>query len=214
MTIGLSFLSRPARATLLRWTRPSRWPRAALGTVLVGAATFGLLYGLTLALGAAPRIELPPLNATWAWVFLGQGVRAFAEEVYFRGLLLAELFRLAPRLGLARGPARRWAALSITALLFGLEHVTLTSGVLQLIVFTVSLGVLFGLLVLVTQNLHYAAGIHALINWVLLGAVPRLVDAGGRPMPASGSWVGLALVFAFVLAFLVHGRRGGSPGVS
>jgi membrane protease YdiL (CAAX protease family) len=112
-----------------------------------------------------------------------------------------------PRLGLSSRPARRWVAILASALLFGLEHASLSGDALRLAVFTVSLGVLFGLLVLVTENLHYAAGIHALINWVLLGAVPRLVDGTGRPMPPSGSWIGLILVFAFVLAFLVHGRR-------
>jgi hypothetical protein len=81
-------------------------------------------------------------------------------------------------------------------------------------VFTVSLGVLFGLLVLVTENLPYAAGIHAFINWVLLGAVPRLLDPSGRPMPPSGSWIGLVLIFAFVLAFLSHRRRGAPSPLS
>lgn len=207
IAIALSFLSSPTRAALRRWTRPAAWTRAASGTVLAGAATFGLLYGLTHALGAVPRVELPRLDADWAWTFFGQGVLALGEEVYFRGLLLAELLRLMPRLGLASAPARRWTAVGVTALLFGLEHVTVSGGALRPALFTVSLGVLFGLLVLVTENLPYAAGIHALINWVLLGAVPRLVDAAGRPMPPSGSWIGLVLVFAFVLAFLAHGRR-------
>src|SRR6185369_9508790 len=111
------------------------------------------------------------------------------EEVYFRGLLLAELLRLMPRLGMRTAATRRWAAVTATALLFGLEHASLSGGALRLAVFTVSLGVLFGLLVLVTENLPYAAGIHALINWVLLGAVPSLVGPGGRPMPPSGSWI-------------------------
>ena len=215
LTFALSYLSTPARAAVVHWTRLARWPRAALGTVLAGAATFGLLYGLTAALGAVPRLSMPVLNSAWAWTFFGQGVLAFAEEVYFRGLLLAELLRLMPRLGLSSRPARRWVAILASALLFGLEHASLSGDALRLAVFTVSLGLLFGLLVLVTENLHYAAGIHALINWVLLGAVPRLVDGAGRPMPSSGSWIGLILVFAFVLAFLVHGRRRPSaPSVS
>jgi membrane protease YdiL (CAAX protease family) len=208
IALALSFLSAPARATLKRWIRFRRWPGAAAGTVAAAAATFGLLYALTVGLGAAPRVALPSLDATWAWTFAGQAVRAFAEEVYFRGLLLAELLRLLPRLGLRRGAPRRWVALSATALLFGLEHVTLGGGAWRLAVFTVSLGLLFGLLVLVTESLHFAAGIHALVNWTLLGAVPRLVDGAGHPMPGSGTWVGLILVFAFVLAFLTHGRRG------
>jgi membrane protease YdiL (CAAX protease family) len=204
---ALSLLSSPARAALVRWTRPSRWPRAVTGTALAYVASFVLLYGLTRLLGAVPHVEWPHPDAVWVWTFFGQGIRALGEEVYFRGLLLAELLRLLPRLGLRSAGARRWVAIGITALLFGLEHVTFGGGVVRLTVFTVALGVLFGLLVLVTENLIYAAGVHALINWLLLGAVPRLLDAAGRPMPPSGSWIGLVLVFAFVLAFLVHGRR-------
>ncbi|HEX5042217.1 MAG TPA: CPBP family glutamic-type intramembrane protease [Candidatus Polarisedimenticolaceae bacterium] len=212
LAFALSFLSSPARATLHRWMRFARWPRALAGTALAFAATFILLYALTRLLGAVPHVDLPYKDARWAWTFFGQGVRALGEEVYFRGLLLAELLRLLPRLGLRSIPSRRWVAVGITALLFGLEHVSFGGGALRLTIFTVALGVLFGLLVLVTENLPYAAGIHALINWVLLGAVPRLIDHAGRPMPPSGSWIGLVLVFAFVLAFLVHGkRRGGVP---
>jgi membrane protease YdiL (CAAX protease family) len=211
---ALSFFSAPARAALRRWTHPSRWPRALAGTALAFTATFVLLYTLTRLLGAVPHVGLPHGDAVWAWTFFGQGVRALGEEVYFRGLLLAELLRLLPRLGVRRIPARRWGALGITALLFGLEHVTVGGGTLRLTIFTVALGVLFGLLVLVTENLLYAAGIHAVINWTLLGAVPRLLDNAGRPMPPSGSWIGLVLVFAFVLAFLAHGRRGAPAAVS
>jgi membrane protease YdiL (CAAX protease family) len=207
LAVALSFLSTPARRTVLRWTRPSRWPAAAAGTLLAGAATFAVLAGLALGLGAGLRLAVPDLDRTWAWVFGGQAVRAFAEEIYFRGLVLAELLRLMPRLGISDAAARRWVALTAAALLFGLEHASLGAGAVRLAVFTVSLGILFGLLVLVTANLHYAAGIHALVNWVLLGAVPQLVDASGRPALPSGTWVGLVLIFAFVLAFLLHGRR-------
>lgn len=214
LAFALSFLSSPARATLLRWMRFSRWPRALAGTALAFAATFLFLYGLTRLLGAVPHVNLPQHGALWTWTFFGQGVRALGEEVYFRGLLLAELLRLLPRLGVRRLPARRWTAVGITALLFGLEHVSFGGGALRLTVFTVSLGVLFGLLVLVTENLPYAAGIHALINWMLLGAVPRLLDGAGRPLPPSGSWIGLVLVFAFVLVFLAHGKRRARAPVS
>jgi membrane protease YdiL (CAAX protease family) len=214
VAIVLSFLSAPARAALFRWTRPARWTRAVAGTALAYAACFVLLYGLTRLLGAVPHLGWPHQDALWAWTFFGQGIRALGEEVYFRGLLLAELLRLLPRLGVRSVALRRWVAVGITALLFGLEHVSFGGGVVRLTVFTVSLGVLFGLLVLVTENLPYAAGIHALINWMLLGAVPRLLDPAGRPIPPSGSWIGLALVFAFVLAFLVHGRRGARAPVS
>ena len=207
VTLALSFLSSPARASLFSWMRPSRWPRAAVGAALAFLATFALLYGLTRLLGGRVHVGLPALDSLWAWTFFGQGIRALGEEAYFRGLLLAELLRLMPRLGVRRPPARRWAAVGMTALLFGLEHASVAGGALRLAVFTVSLGLLFGLLVLVTESVPYAAGIHSLINWVLLGVVPRLLDPAGRPMPPSGTWICLILIFAFVLAFLVHGRR-------
>lgn len=207
LAFALSFLSAPARAALRRWMRFRRWPRAVAGTALAFGATFGLLLALTHLLGAVPHVGTPTMDELWVWTFFGQGVRSLGEEVYFRGLLLAELLRLMPRLGIRAPAARRWVAVSATALLFGLEHVTLTGGTVRLAVFTVSLGVLFGLLVLVTESLPYAAGIHALINWVLLGAVPRVLDRAGRPLPPSGSWIGLVLIFAFVLAYLAHRRR-------
>ena len=211
VTFALSFLSAPARATLLSWMRPSRWPRAAVGTGLAFLATFAGLFVLSRLLGARPHVGLPSLDGLWAWTFFGQGIRALAEEAYFRGLLLAELLRLMPRLGVRPLPARRWVAVGITALLFGLEHASLTGGALRLAVFTVSLGVLFGLLVQVTESVPYTAGIHALVNWVLLGAVPRLLGPAGRPMPPSGTWICLILISAFVLAYLVHGRRRAAP---
>jgi hypothetical protein len=58
--------------------------------------------------------------------------------------------------------------------------------------------------VLVTNNLHFAAGIHAFINWLLLGAAPRFVDASGKPTLPAGTYVGVVLILAFVLSFLTQ----------
>ena len=87
--------------------------------------------------------------------------------------------RLAPRLGIRGAVFRRWVALSSTSLLFGLEHLTLGppwGDSLRQLVFVVSLGLLFGILVMVSTNLHFAGGVHAWINWLLLGATPVFVD--------------------------------------
>jgi hypothetical protein len=61
---------------------------------------------------------------------------------------------------------------------------------------------LFGLLVIVSANIHFAAGIHVWINCLLLGAAPHYIDASGDAALPSGTYIGLTLILAFVLAFL------------
>lgn len=203
-------LSRPARRKAWRRASPWRWPRAALAALGVVGGCYLLLGTLSAALGGGLELRMPRISPLLAWVLAGQAVLAFAEELYFRGLLLAETHRLAPRLGVRSAAGRRWFALLASSLLFGLEHMAVGppwSAVGREVVFTVSLGVLFGLLVLVTSNLHFAAAIHTWINWLLLGAIPYFVDASGRPALPAGTYIGLTLVLAFVLAFLFQ-RRG------
>ena len=72
---------------------------------------------------------------------------------------------------------------------------------------TVALGLLLGILVMVSVNLHFAAGVHAWINWLLLGAAPVFVDASGKPALPPGTYIGLTLILAFISAFLFHRWR-------
>jgi membrane protease YdiL (CAAX protease family) len=207
-------LSRPAMRKTWRRARPSRWPLAALGTLLVVGSSYALLGLLGAALGGGLHLRLPAPSVLLPWVLGSQALLAFAEEVYYRGLLLAETSRLAPRLGASGPAARRWIALGATSILFGMEHLTLGPpwpDALREIVFTVSLGMLLGILVMVSANLHFVAGMHAWINWLLLGAAPHFVDAGGRPALASGTYIGLALVMAFLLAFAWQSWRRRAP---
>ncbi len=206
----LGALSRPARYSTWRRVRPSCWPRAALASLAVVGGCYLLLGGLNAALEGGLRLRLPRSDRLLPWILAGQAVLALGEELYFRGLLLAEVQRLGPRLGLGSAAARRWLALLSTAALFGLEHLTLGppwEASLRELVFTLSLGVLFGLLVLVSANLVFTAAVHCWINWLLLGAAPHFVDAEGRPGLPSGTYIGLTLVLAFVLAFLVQRRQ-------
>jgi len=140
----------------------------------------------------------------------GQSLLAFAEELYYRGLLLSEMERLAPRLGV-RGPAgRRWLALGFTSALFGFEHLTLGppwGASMRQLIFTVALGLLFGILVMLSANLHFSAAIHAWINCLLLGAAPYLVDETGRPALPPGTYIGLVLILAFVITFAMKRWR-------
>jgi len=206
----LSGFSPPAWRRTWRRIRPSRWPVGILGLAAIVLAAYLVLWGLASALGSGLEFRWPAAGPLLGWVLGGQALRAFAEEYYYRSLLLSEMQRLAPRLGL-RGPvAARWAALIPTALLFGMEHVRLGppwEGPLREAAFTLALGLLLGILVLLTENLPLVAGVHALVNWTVLGVVPRLVDDVGQPALPPGTYVGLTLALAFVLAFLLQ-RRG------
>jgi len=206
----VSGLSRPASRKSWRRARPSRWPIAAVATLSVVAATYLLLGGLSTALGADFRLSWPAVTPILGWVLVGQALLAFAEELYYRGLLLSEMERLAPRLGIRNASGRRWVALGFTAGLFGVEHFTLGppwNQSMRQLVFTVALGLLFGILVMVSANLHFSAGVHTWINWLLLGAAPHFVDDAGRPALPPGTYIGLALILAFVLAFALHRWR-------
>jgi hypothetical protein len=197
-------LSRPTQRKTWRRARPIRWPIAALGASLVIAGTYAALSLLSAALGSGPRLGLPRASALLAWVLIGQAVLAFAEELYYRGLLLAELTRLAPRLGVRSAVGRRWLALLLTAGLFGGEHLTLGppwDSALRQLVFSVALGLLLGMLVTLSTNLHFVGAIHAWINWLLLGAAPHLVDDAGQPALAPGTYIAVTLILAFLLAY-------------
>ena len=190
--------------------RPSRWPLAALLTVLVIVGTYAILGAMAYALGGTLHLRWPAPSRLLVWILCGQALLALAEEVYYRGLLMSEMERLAPRLAIRSAMGRRWIALTTTAVLFSMEHIRILTPdeqVLRQLVFTVSLGLLFGLLVMVSANLHLAAGIHAWINWLLLGAVPYFVDDSGQAALPAGTYIGLTLILAFALLYVVQRRR-------
>jgi membrane protease YdiL (CAAX protease family) len=200
----LSRFSLPTARKTWRRARPARWPAAALASTLVIGAVYLLLGGTAAALGGGLRLRWPEWQPVLLWVLVSQAVLAFAEELYYRGLLLAEMERLASRLGIGSAALRRWIALGSTSALFGLEHIALapqSSQTTQRMIFTIALGLLLGLLIMVSANLHFSAGMHAWINWLLLGAAPYFVDAQGRPALPAGTYIGLALILAFVWAY-------------
>jgi len=206
----LARFSRPTAERLWRCARPALWGWAAGGTAIAVLGTYVVLWGLGLAMGGATHLLWPPLDELLGWTAVGQGLRAFAEEGYYRGLLLFELLRIAPRLGLRSRVARRWIALLLTSALFGMEHISIGPSIevgLRQLVFTVSLGLLLGIVVLVGSNLHYAAGLHAWINWLVLGAVPRFVDPAGESLLPPGTYIGIGMALGFVVLFLSSGAR-------
>ncbi|MCP3980472.1 MAG: CPBP family intramembrane metalloprotease [bacterium] len=203
----VSGFSTPTARKTWRRARPSRWPVAALQVGLVLGGTYLLLGGAAWALGGSLTLRWPRPSALLAWVVVGQTILALAEELYYRGLLMSECERLAPRLGLRNRAVRRWFALLATSTLFGMEHIHLNppwGNVARQLTFTIALALLFGLLVVLSANLHYAAGIHAWINWLLLGAAPHFVDATGEPALPAGTYIGVTLMLAFVLGYAVQ----------
>jgi membrane protease YdiL (CAAX protease family) len=207
-------------AVVSRFSRPAAsWARARLfGTKAVtgiAAASFAIagagacLALLGLALGSSVGLRPPHAQGPLLVVLAGQAVIALAEETYYRGLLLGELLRLAPRLGLKPAAARRWIALGLSSILFGIEHVGMASGWddgARQLIFALALGALLGMIVLLTDNLWLAASLHAWINWLLLGAIPEIAyGPAGSALPP-GVTVSMALIAAFVVAFVLQRR--------
>ena len=200
-----SRFSVPTARKTWRRARPARWPVALVYTAVVVAGTYGLLGGTSMLLGGGLSLHWPAPGKLLTWIVVGQGLLALAEECYYRGLLMSELERLAPRLGVAAPTARRWLALSFTAILFSMEHLGIDVAgeeILRRVVFTVCLALLLGLLVMISANLHLAAGVHAWINWLLLGAAPYYVDATGQPALPAGTYIGVLLILAFALVYV------------
>jgi len=203
-------LSIPTARKTWRRARPARWPVAAMLTALVIVGTYAILGALAYSLGGALHLRWPEPSRLLVWILCGQAVLAFAEESYYRGLLMSEMERLAPRLGIRQAMGRRWLALTTTSVLFSMEHIRIFAPdeqILRQLIFTVSLGLLLGLLIMVSANLHFGAGIHAWINWLLLGAAPHFVDASGRAALPAGTYIGLTLILAFGLLYLYQRRR-------
>jgi membrane protease YdiL (CAAX protease family) len=93
--------------------------------------------------------------------------------------------------------------------MFGMEHLGVSAGWddgPRRLVFALALGALLAMIVMLTRNIWFAASMHAWINWIMLGAVPRLAFGSGNvdlPMPAS---ISLAMIAAFVAAFFLQRR--------
>jgi membrane protease YdiL (CAAX protease family) len=215
---GFGLLAIVALASRFSWPAAA-WVRARLfGTKAawgVGAAALaivavgGVLASIAIAVGSSLSLRPPHTQGPLAVVVLGQAAIALGEESYYRGLLLGELLRLAPRLGLRAPAARRWVALALSSLLFGMEHLGSASGWAdgaRQLTFALALGTLLGMIVIVTENLWFAASLHAWINWLLLGAAPRLVYGPSKASLPPGASISLLLIAAFLAAYALQRR--------
>jgi membrane protease YdiL (CAAX protease family) len=208
-----SRFSRPAAA----WVRTRLMGfKAAYG---IGSAAIaicgvgGVLAVIALAAGSSLSVLPPRPLGPLSVVLVGQAAIALGEETYYRGLLLGELLRLAPRLGILSAAGRRWVALALSSLLFGMEHLGSAAGWAdgaRQLTFALALGTLLGMIVLVTENLWFAASLHAWINWLLLGAAPRLAYGPAKAGLPPGASISLLLIAAFLAAFAL--QRGSARG--
>jgi len=206
----LGRLSTPTRRKTWRRLLPAKLPLALLQVFIVAAGTYLVLGLLAAALGNPLKLRWPTGGKLLYWVLAGQALVALGEEVYYRGLLYCEVERLAPRMGLRTAPAKRWIAVGLTSMLFAMEHMDLTQPwevVARQMIFIASLGALFAILVAVSANLYLAAGIHAWINWLLLGAAPHFADGSGASALPAGTYIGVTLILAFIVAFAFRPRR-------
>lgn len=151
------------------WQSPGRtWRELGLGSGPVAGYAFGLLatIPMTVALPLASRVSAPGFETLSDTVLLGP----FAEEVLFRGFLLAFLVR--------RAGWSLWTALLATSFAFGLAHVSdadlvrafgyghppaLASVGAQVLLGSIG-GLLFGWVYYRWGSLWYAVGLHACIN--------------------------------------------------
>jgi membrane protease YdiL (CAAX protease family) len=201
--------SKPTGRRVVDQLRPYRWAVGVASALAAIGGAYAMLWVIAALLGAGLRFTMPGVTEVLPWVLGGQALRALAEEIYYRGLLQSEMERLAPRLGAARPTTRRCVALLPMSILFAMEHVSTGvpgGDVLRQAAFTVSLGLLLGILVMLTRNLVLAACVHTWINWLLLGAAPMLSDPAGTPAIPSGTYIGVAVALIFVVAFFMQPR--------
>lgn len=214
ITILVAAFSRPTARRTFAMALPARFLPAAIAATAAVVGATAILALLAGAGGRAPSLAWPEITPLWLWIVAGQSLRSFAEEVYYRGVLMSELARLAPRLGIRSEAGRRWAALAPTSLLFAMEHLTLTGDLaetLRLAAFSLSLGVLLGMMIFLTGNLHFTGAVHAWINAMVLGAMPRLVDARGESPIDSSVTIAVVLALSFAAAAALRRRSRPRP---
>lgn len=208
----------------VRWIE--RRPVAELGArnwygelgvgVALGFALFTLVIGIIAALGGyrivgtnAPDVLLPALA-----IAITSGV---VEEILFRGLF----FRLVERL------AGSWAALILSAALFGLAHIANPGATwFSSAAIALEAGVMLAALYMVTRRLWAAIGLHAAWNLTqggIYGVAVSGFDMGGLLRPriagpdlltggafgAEASLPAVLVCTAFGIALLVVAHRRG-----
>lgn len=152
------FHARPWQDVGARWNRTSL-RNLGLGAAVGSLAAFaGVLMPILAGAGTWRPDPMFPASAPGvALVTLSFVGVAFGEELYFRGYALQSLI---PRFGAA-------PAVAGLGLLFGLAH-TVNAGATRLsTVNTILWGIVLGVALLRSRDLHFPIGIHFAWNWML-----------------------------------------------
>ncbi|GLQ88293.1 CPBP family intramembrane glutamic endopeptidase [Dyella flagellata] len=146
------FIERRTPTELVSRTMFSR----ALTGLLIGTLLFSTVVGVMWLLGSYHVTGFNP-HANWVTALLMVGLGAgIGEEILFRGAL----FRIVEE-GFGS-----WAALIVSALFFGLAHISNPGATLwSSAAITIEAGFLFGLLYMVTRSLPLCMGLHCAWNF-------------------------------------------------
>ena len=181
-------------------------PEAAAGLVL-GAAMVAVVVGVLALFGAYEFTGANRFESRFAVAFVQMVFVGVFEEILFRGIV----FRI------TQDWLGSWAALAVSALVFGLAHIPGGAG-LQATVITVVAGAFFAAAYVLTRRLWLCIGIH--IGWnYTLGFVFSIAVSGhpsqglldgrlvgpewltGGNYGLEASWITLALLLGLALAF-------------
>lgn len=172
---GVIVLAHKALRCWVEGSSDTDFPRAGalreLGQGLIlGFALFALAAGLVAMLGGL-RIEgVRGLGQIWSLGAMAVTSAVF-EEALFRGVLLRHIETM---LG-------SWAALALTALLFGLAHLMNPhASLFAALAIAIEAGVMLGAAYLLTRRLWLAVGIHAAWNFTQ-GWVFSIPVSGSEP---------------------------------
>ena len=155
-------------------------PRSWLVTILAGIA-FGVAFKLAMKALVMPLFGAPPVNQAYHYlagnaaalpgalylILIGAG---FGEEVFFRGFLFERLGRL-----LGARPAAKAAAVLVTSIWFGLDHLQVQglAGMEQALI----VGLVFGTVYAVTGRLWLLIAAHAAFDLTALAIIYWDVEA-------------------------------------
>jgi membrane protease YdiL (CAAX protease family) len=168
---------------VLAWAWRSRTPWRDIGlagprswavTILIGIA-FGAAFKLAMKALVMPLLGAPPINPAYHYlagntaalpgalylILIGAG---FGEEVFFRGFLFERLGRL-----LGASPAAKAAAVLVTSVWFGLDHLQVQgiAGMEQALI----VGLVFGTIYALTGRLWLLIVAHAAFDLTALAII-------------------------------------------
>lgn len=215
---------------LRKYLRPRRIPFAAVSILTALLILYGGLWAFFRVVGGEGiHLRWLGFGRYTTLVLLAQGLIAFAEELYYRGILQSELSFLLPALGVTRQRTRLATAAGLISVAFALEHF---GGVGALgvdarrMVFTLTCSLLLGVLLILADNLWLCAGCHFVLDVLVLPSSRpspsglQFVDGAGRTLLDPSLYVCVFFSLIFVAAYARTGigialrRRGGRMGAA